>query len=136
MKHFLTIATLTFLVVIPVMSQKKKSIQANKIKSTTVMQEDYEKNNGRSVKEAYTKFDESGNVIEEIEYDDYGKEKLHVQYEYDDNDNKTKEIFINPKGVREKVIEYKYEDGLKTEKIVYLPNGKIKSKKKYIYEFH
>jgi hypothetical protein len=132
----LSILIVSLLMVVPVFSQKKKSVQANKIKSTTVFQEDYEKNNGRSVKELYTKFDEAGNVIEEIEYDDYGKVKSHVQYEYDDYDNKTKEIYFSPKGAKDKVIEYKYEDGLKTEKIVYLPNGKVKSKKKYTYEFH
>jgi hypothetical protein len=136
MKKILIISILSFLAINPIFSQKKKSIQANKIKSTTVMQEDYEKNKGLSLKESFTKFNESGDIIEEIEYDDNGKEKLHIQYEYDDNDNKTKEIYINIKGLREKVIEYKYEDGLKIEKIVYLPNGKVKSKKKYIYEFH
>jgi hypothetical protein len=135
MKHLIVI-TLSILITFPVFSQKKKSIQANKIKSTTEYNEDYEKNNGRSVKDAYTKFDESGNVVEEIEYDEYGKEKKHVAYEYDDSDNKTKETYFTPKGTKEKVIEYKYEEGLKTEKIVYLPNGKVKSKKKYVYEFH
>jgi hypothetical protein len=135
MKNYIYIFIIVFFT-IPLQAQKKKSIQANKIKSTTVLNEDYEKNNGRSVKESYTKFDESGNIAEEIEYDDYGKEKKHIISEYDDSDNKIKEIYINQKGVKEKVIEYKYEEGLKTEKIVYLPNGKVKSKKKYVYEFH
>jgi hypothetical protein len=134
--RYLSILTLSVIVALPLFSQKKKSIQANQIKSTTVYQEDYEKNNGRSVKEFYTKFDESGNIIEEIEYDDYGKEKNHTLYEYDENDNKIKEISLSPKGAKEKVIEYKYNEGFKTEKIVYLPNGKIKSKKKYVYEYH
>jgi hypothetical protein len=133
MKHILIIA-LSFLVVVPTFSQKKKRVQANKIISTTVYEEDYEKNNGRSVKESFTKFDDYGNVIEEIEYDDNGKEKKHTQYEYNDEGERVKEIFLNAKGVKEKIIEYKFEDGLKKERIVYQPNGKVKAKKKYTYE--
>ncbi len=124
------------LLAMPVMAQKKKKAMMNKIESTTVMIEDYEKNNGRSVKESYTRFNESGDVLEEIEYDEYGKEKKHIIYEYDIDGNKIKETYLNPKGLKEKVIEYKYEDGLKTEKLVYDSKGKLKSKKKYIYTFH
>jgi hypothetical protein len=116
-------------------AQKKKEAKLNRIQTTTEYEEDYVKNNGRSVKNSYTKFDEMGNVLEEIEYDDYGKEKKHVIYEYDEDDNKIKETYLSPKGTKDKVIEYKYENGLKKEKIVYGANGKVVLKKKYVYTF-
>ena len=129
---------LTLLVSVFVLSihgQKKKDIQSHKIKSTTVYNEDAEKTKGKQVLDSYTKYDESGNTVEEIEYDEVGKIKKHVVYEYDDDGNKTKEIELKPDGSKDKVVEYKYKDGLKTERVTYLGNGKLKSKKKFVYDF-
>ncbi|HOK51912.1 MAG: hypothetical protein WHT29_01665 [Bacteroidales bacterium] len=117
-------------------AQKKKTVQEKHIKSVIVYNEDYEKNNGRQVKDSYTRFDEEGNVLEEIEYDEYGKEKKHVLYEYDKDGNKIKETNLTPKGNKASVIEYRYENGLKKEKIVYNGSGKVILKKKYVYEYH
>jgi len=121
--------------IIPLYGQKKKSVQSHKIKSTTVYNSDFEDNNGKQVKESFERFDESGNSVEEIDYDKKGIEENHILSEYDDDGNKTKETFLKENGSKEKIIEYKYKDGLKTERTVYLANGKIKSKKKYVYEF-
>ncbi len=119
----------------PMFGQKKKNIQIHKIKSITVYNEDFENKNGKQVKESYERFDESGNTLEEIEYDKKGVEKQHVLYEYDEDGNKTKETYLNPNGSKEKIIAYKYQDDLKIERIIYLSDGTIKSKKKYIYDF-
>ena len=135
MKQIILVFTFC-LIVFSAYGQKKKSVQMHKIKSTTVYNEDSEKTKGKAVLDFYTKYDESGNTIEEIEYDANGKIKSHMLYEYDDDGNKTKEIFLNPDGTKDKVIEYKYSEGLRVERITYLPNGKIKSKKKYVYDFH
>lgn len=116
-------------------AQKKKTVQEKHIRTVTVYNEDYEKNNGRQVKDSFTKYDEEGNVVEEIEYDEYGKEKKHVLYEYDKEGNKIKETNLTPKGTKASVIEYKYENGLKKEKIVYNSSGKVIFKKKYVYEY-
>jgi len=115
-------------------AQKKKSIQMHKIKSITIYNADYEVNNGKQIKESFERYDDFGNMVEEIEYDKKGVEKKHILSEYDDEGNKTKETFLMTNGIKEKIIEYKYDDGLKTERIVYSGNGKIKSKKKYVYE--
>jgi hypothetical protein len=119
----------------PLYGQKKKSVQSHKIKSTTVYNADFEDNNGKQIKESFERFDDSGNTVEEIEYDKKGIEKKHILSEYDDDGNKTKETYLNENGSKEKMITYKYQDGLKTERIVYNADGKVKSKKKYIYEF-
>jgi hypothetical protein len=132
----LTLFLVALFCVLSLYGQKKKSIQQHRLKAITVYNQDFVDGKGKPIKESFTKYDELGNVIEEIEYDDKGEEKKHVVYEYDDEYNRIKETYLNPKGAKEKIIEFKYQDGLKTEKIVYLPNGKIKSKKKYVYDYH
>ncbi|MCX7987653.1 MAG: hypothetical protein N2662_12020 [Bacteroidales bacterium] len=134
-KLFLSGALLLILPLVNVDAQKKKTVLEKHIKTVTVYNEDYEKNNGRQVKDSFTRFDEEGNVIEEIEYDEYGKVKKHLLYEYDKDGNKIKETSLTPKGTTASVIEFKYENGLKKEKIVYNGSGKIIQKKKYIYEY-
>jgi hypothetical protein len=135
MKSVIIIISLCFLLV-NVHGQKKKDIQQYKIKSITVNNEDSEKANGKSIPDSYMKFDDNGNTIEEIEYDSNGKIKTHFVYEYDEEGNKIKETEYKPDGTKDKVITYKYKDGLKVERITYLANGKIKSKKKYVYDYH
>lgn len=136
MKIQLITLLLLFSTILSISAQKKKKdIVSNKIKSITEINEDFEKNNGRSVKESFTAYDEYGNIVELIEYDDNGKEKKHIKYEYDDKDNCTKETYLNPKGQLEKTVVFKYDDGIKIEKTTYLPNGKIKVRKKYVYQF-
>jgi hypothetical protein len=116
-------------------AQKKKTVLEKNIRSVTVYNEDYVKNNGRQVKDSYTRYDADGNVVEEIEYDEYGKEKKHVLYEYDKQGNKIKETTLTPKGTPATITEFKYENGLKKEKIVYNGSGKMILRKKYVYEY-
>lgn len=107
-----------------------------KVKSITVMEENYEDDKaGTQQKESFTRFDLQGNIVELIEYDKEGKEKQHVLYEYNKEGHKTKETLLKANGNKDKVEEFIYQNGLRTEKIVYYGNGKIKSKKKYIYVF-
>lgn len=116
--------------------QKKALDPKLKVKSCTVFEETYEDDEkGTSQKELFTRYDAQSNVLEEIEYDKDGKEKSHILYEYDKDNNKIKESYIKPNGSKDKVVEFIYLNGLKTEKIVYYSNGKIKSKKKYVYQF-
>jgi hypothetical protein len=134
MKKLIILIAIIFCIT-PMNAQKKKNVQSHKIKSTTVYNSDFEDNNGKQVKESFERFDDAGNSVEEIEYDKKGVEKKHILSEYDDDGNKIKETYLKENGTKEKIIEYKYQDGLKTERIVYLANGKIKSKKKYVYDF-
>jgi uncharacterized protein YxeA len=122
-------------IIFSVNAQKKKEVQSSKLKSTTVLVEDFEDNNGKQVRESYVRFDDSGNTVEEISNNKKGEEKEHILYEYDENGNKTKETYLKPNGTKEKTITYTYKDGLRVERVVYLPNGKIKNRKKYVYDF-
>jgi len=114
------------------LSGQEKKAAKNKLKSTTVYEQDYVKGGG-SHKESVVKYDEEGNIVEEVEYK-LGKVVKHFVYQYDDQNNKIKEIEYDPAGKKIKVSEYKYTNNLRTEKAVYDANNKLLSKKTYQYE--
>jgi hypothetical protein len=158
MNRFLTIFTILFICCNGIYGQKKKSALRNNLKSLVVYEQKYDKATGKPVKDSEAKFDTQGNVVEEIEYEDNkiskhvkydfddagkkiketeldatGKTSKITEYKYDDNGKKIKETEINSSGKPYKIIEYKYDGDLKTEKVVYDGNHKIKSKKTYQY---
>jgi hypothetical protein len=103
-----------------------------KIKSIIVYQEKYDMLVSRKYKDTEQYFDERGNLIEDITYKQ-GKITKHFKYQYDSDNNKIKEEEYEPSGRIKETSEYKYENGLRTEKYVYDPNKKLKSKKTYQY---
>lgn len=117
-------------------AQKKSKVLENKIKLVTESKEDYDIAKGRTITDGYNAFDRNGNLIEERKYDKYGRETERITYEYNSDNQKTKETSAKPNGTINKIEEYKYKDGLKSEKITYYGNGKIKSRKKYNYTFY
>ena len=142
-------------------AQKKRDLLLNRVIGVTETNEDFE-DGQKPVKTEITKFDQTGEIIEITKYKNDGKFDSHFTYEYDSKGNKKKEIsynykgqkefwidieyneegnkfresYVNVKGQKEKVIEYKYNNGLKSERLVLLPSGKVKSKKAYTYELH
>ena len=104
----------------------------NKIKSVVVYEEKFDKLVSKKLKESETNYDSRGNITEAIEYSG-GKINKHFTYQYDSADNKIKETEFDPAGKVTKITEYKIDKGLRTEKIVYDANMKIKSKKTYVY---
>jgi hypothetical protein len=113
--------------------QDKKAAKHN-LKSVTEYEQKFEKGSaGKTVIQSETKYDNAGNVIEEIEYK-LGKVDKHVTYQYDEDNNKIRETEMDASGKKVKIIEYKYTDGLKTEKTVYNGNNQVISKKTYKYE--
>ncbi len=113
--------------------QDKKAVKHN-LKSITEFEQKYEKGvAGKALKESEIRYDNDGNMIEEIEYK-LGKVSKHVTYQYDEDNNKIRETDMDPSGKKIKVTEYKYSGGLRSEKIVYDGNNKIVSRKTYKYE--
>jgi hypothetical protein len=110
----------------------QKNITQNKIKSIVVYDEKFDKLISKKLKESETYYDSRGNITEDIQYKD-GKKDKHFTYQYDSDNNKIKETEFDISGKVIKISEYKIENGMRTEKIVYDPNMKIKSKKTYIY---
>ena len=86
----------------------------------------------KQYKESETYYDLRGNVLESITYKQ-GKVDKHFKYQYDTENNKIREDEFDTSGRIKESSEYKYENGLRTEKTVYDPNKKVKSKKIYVY---
>jgi hypothetical protein len=111
--------------------------------------------------DSYKKFDKDGNVLEEANYDKYGKLQERIVRIYDRFDNKTQEITFDATNRQIKRETYKYDEmgekteeveyntknlvvsrsvfitdrrGLKSEKKVYDSKGKLIQTKKYRYD--
>lgn len=110
----------------------QKSVSNNKIKSLIVTEEKYDMLVKKQYKDSETNYDSRGNVLETITYKQ-GKVDKHFKYQYDVDNNKIKEEEFDAAGRLKESSEYKYADGLRSEKIVYDPNKKIKSRKTYVY---
>jgi YD repeat-containing protein len=103
-----------------------------KIKSVIVYDEKFDKLISKKNKDSETVYDAHGNIIEEITYINNKVDK-HFQYQYDASDNKIKELELDGLGKVKKTSEYKFDKGLRIEKTVYGADGKLKTKKTYVY---
>jgi hypothetical protein len=103
-----------------------------KVKTVVVYDEKFDKLVSKKTKESETTYDAHGNVLEEITYSN-GKIDTHMQYQYDANDNKIKEIELDSNGKVTKTSEYKYDKGMRVEKTIAGPDGKVRTKKTYVY---
>ena len=94
---------------------------------------DYEDSNGQEYLVRVEKFDDRGELIEEIEYDDHGKIDKHTRYVYGGS-LLTREISLTRNGKVKRTIEYEYDaDGLKTSKKYYDEKDRIYKEKRYRY---
>jgi hypothetical protein len=110
---------------------QKAKYSAN-VKSLVISEEKYDMLVNKQYKESETYYDIKGNITENITYKQ-GKANKHFKYEYDSDNNKIKEQEFDATGRLKESSEYKYENGFRTEKTVYDPNKKLKSKKTYVY---
>jgi hypothetical protein len=112
-----------------------KQMKKNNIKSVVETYIDY--STGVEVKyiESEQYFNPEGELIEIKDFKG-GKFVMHEKYDYDVAGNKIKEVRYDAKGKIDRIVEYKYQGKLKTERIDYYPNGKVKSRKLYKYQIH
>jgi hypothetical protein len=114
-------------------AQDNKAVK-NHLKSVSVFEQKFDAGTaGKVLPESVVRYDEAGNVIEEIEYK-LGKITRHTTYKYDSNGNKIQEIELDASGKKIKTSVYKYYNNLRMEKTVYDANNKAISKKTYQYE--
>jgi len=132
MKNLLLI--ISILISTIVFSQSKKKIRENGYTTKTIYKSEYRGGKEKKVKVSETTFNKNGDIAELKEFDEFGKIKKHILFSYDDKKNKTKEIYYTPSGKIKKTVKYKYNNGFKIEKAIYDGNGKIKSKKTYVYK--
>jgi hypothetical protein len=132
MKTLKTIILFTLILGTSIMAEAQKVKSNGKIKSMIVSEEKYDMLVKKQFKESEVYYDVHGNVLESIDYKQ-GKVDKHFKYQYDSDNNKILEEEFDANGRLKESSEYKYENGLRTEKTVYDPNKKIKSKKTYVY---
>jgi len=132
MKTARTFLLIIIILVITLSAECQKSGSNIKIKSLVVSEEKYDMLIKKQYKDSETYYDSHSNILESITYKQ-GKVDKHFKYQYDSENNKIKEEEFDSSGRIIESSEYKYENGLRTEKTVYGPNKKMKSKKTYAY---
>jgi hypothetical protein len=132
MKKVKPLFIIVLLLAIPASAICQKTVTNENIKSIVVTEEKYDMLIKKQYKESEAYYDTKGNLIESITYK-LGKVDKHFKYQYDTENNKIKEEEFDLSGRLKEASEYKYTDGLRTEKIVYDSNRKMKSKKTYVY---
>jgi hypothetical protein len=132
MKTTKTVILILIISSITFRTYSQKTGNSDKIKSQIVTEEKYDMLVKKQFKDSETYYDIRGNIIESVTYKQ-GKVDKHFKYQYDPDDNKIKEEEFDATGRIKETSEYKYSNGLRTEKSVFDPNKKLKSKKTYIY---
>ena len=118
-------------------SQSEKEIATDKIKTETEMISDDKSGIETYHKESYTAYDQNGNTVEEIQYNDDGSIKEHKKYTYNASNLKTEETEYDAAGKLTKKTAYTYDaKGNKVSKVVTDGAGKTKQKKKYVYTYY
>lgn len=114
--------------------EKAAAQTAQGIKSVTEISLD---GKDKETTRSFKSYDETGNLIEQKEFDDDGKLKDHVKYEYNSGGQKVKEIHFTADGKPAEITTYEYDiKGNRIAKTETDGSGKVKSRKKYVYEFY
>lgn len=115
-------------------SQSKSEVRDLGIKSTSIWEYNY--SSGKEVKKAVsvTKFNDTGLVIESIDYDKAGKLKERIEYAYNENKDVVEEKYFAHNNKLLKSFKYTYEGTLRLTKEKYTAAGKLEWKKVYSYE--
>lgn len=121
-------------IVTSVGAQSKKQLAKQNIRSRIAWEIDYENTKDKEFKESDRIFDENGEIIEEIEYDEAGRITSHKKFEYNEDGKTIKEISISPKGKIKNYIEYEYNGKRLINEVFYDSKGNIKKTAKYKYE--
>jgi hypothetical protein len=115
-------------------AQSRKKIDSLQIIEKAFYDIDYLDSYGKEVLVKIERFDQRGELIEEIEYEDNGKIKKHIQYQYR-GELLIRENSLDNKGKIKSCIEYEYDaDGLKIGRKNYDPKGRITKERIYRYK--
>lgn len=80
-------------------------------------------------------YDANGNLIEEIEYSDFGRHQAwRSEYSYNDKGQLTSEIVYNERNKMDKVRKFEYDaNGVCTRRLNYNANGTLNSYRQFEY---
>ncbi len=115
----------------PAYGQSEKTL-----KSLGVSNKETWRHTGTNTKylESLEKFDDNGNLVEEIEYESDKSIKKHTLWTYNSNNDKTTETELDASGKTVSKTVYEYNGKLRTSKKVYNEKGKLISWKSYNYD--
>ena len=109
-----------------VFSQSKKEVKKFKIKSSTTIVSESIDGKEKTRTDSYQKFDNSGNVLEEIEYNKDGSFKKKESHKYNKNNDNIEDVIYDEKGnVQKKTMTEYNMNKDKTSETVYDGNGKF-----------
>ena len=135
-KRFLTLFFLLACINFAV-AQSSKKIKKNEVKSKTEWQYSYDTGKEIKYKSEYVKYNQNGDILEEITYEPDGKIIKRETNKYNSNGDLVENTRYNPDGSIKRKATYKYDkDGLWTERTDYDGNGKITKTEKRIYEYY
>lgn len=126
-KLFITLAALMCLGCGATMAKTVDGKQVTQVKEWSV-------NNGKKTLDQVTKYDNSGNKVEEIDYDKAGDQKGRVTYKYNAAGKCIEEQHFDKYNKLEKTEKIEYNaSGKKSSVKTYLPNGKLKNEHQFEY---
>ena len=96
--RFLFCILILFLPDKTVFAQSEKTVKEMKIKSSSVVQTDYKKDDTLIAKNTYNEYDKHGNLILEIEYFSDSTFKKKEEHRYDNHGNETDNFVYDRKG--------------------------------------
>jgi len=115
-------------------AQNRKERDSLGITEISYFDVDWLDSDGKEYLDRIERFDERGELIEEIDYYKDGKIKLHIQYVYDGK-LLMKEIYFDNKGDLDKTYTYEYDaEGLKISKKYFDKKNRIYKEKRYRYK--
>jgi hypothetical protein len=116
-------------------AQSRKDIKESKVKTMTVYRSDFKTGKEVKNKESVSKFDENGNTLDEIKYENDGKFQEHFSYTYNSDNDKTSETEYDAAGKATKVTKFTYNtNGDKLSETEYDAAGKVTKISKYTYK--
>lgn len=116
-------------------AQSKSTIVEKKVKMIRTLEQDIDQGEKKLLIEKEEFFDENGELVELIEYNEKGRIKKWKQFKYSDEGKLIEEIILNYRGKTEERIKHIFKNGLKVEKLYYDDKNRLYKKKKYEVEF-
>lgn len=133
MKHILILVSISLFSLVQLTNAQNDAKKG--IKKISTYETDYELGTSKAILEREVTYDAKGNILEEKDYKN-GKVKNHFSYSYDIDNNKIEQIEYDENGKQKKIFKYIYKNNLKVERISLDGKGHVKAKKTYQYEMY
>lgn len=135
MKHLIILAVIVFSA-FPLFAQKSSEIVQKGITVKRQYDKDVEDGDKEFYIDQEEFYDFRGEIIESKEYGDHGKKiKKWMKYKFDNDGNLLEELELDEKGEQVSRTTYTYENGLRMERNEYDAKNRLKKIRKYEYGY-